>query len=334
MDGRGANAFAGNFMDAFNAGRDRSLRRDRFESMRDEQERNRTLRQEQFNFQKQQNEYQQGVTDMTRQANGLAYSGQLQGDAGVYGRDQQELESKYGFNPMNYVSPQAINYQTAAQKRQSKYTDAEVLAAINAKYSALGKAPKYDVIESDAGEQKYITKGSQIPMGWRVSKPAAININQGAGAIVGPGGVKLSATEVRDNRKSLNAAEGVNNSLNRLESLVDQFGWEPSTGFNSDTVATLDAAHRAVQMEMKELLNLGVLNGPDLELMDQMLVSPTAVPGNPLKWGSRKDAIKASYAEVRNFLNRKKKQHLANLGVTEQPQDLVTQKASDPLGIR
>lgn len=44
----------------------------------------------------------------------------------------------------------------------------------------------------------------------------------------------------------------------------------------------LSTAHRDLQMQMKELYNLGVLNGPDLELMNQILLDPTSVSGNLL----------------------------------------------------
>lgn len=335
MNGQGANAFVDNFLRSFNTTQDRNLRRDRFETMRKEQADNRAFRQEQFDFQRDQAQRQNDIANYTRQANGLAFSGQLQGDAGVYGRDSREMESKYGFNPLGYVSPQAMSYETPDQQRKNKLNTAAAIAAINAKYSALGKAPKYDVIENGNGEQKYIVKGNIIPEGWKVSKPAAVNINQGGGVIVGPGGVKLSATEVRDNRNALTAVAGVSNSLNRLEELVGQHGWEPSMGFNAETVAQLEAAHRGVQMEMKELLNLGVLNGPDLELMDQMLLNPTEIPTNPLKWGNRQAALQASYKEVRQLLERKKAQFQKNLGIKDQPgQSETPQPKSDPLGIR
>lgn len=51
-------------------------------------------------------------------------------------------------------------------------------------------------------------------------------------------------------------------------------GWP---GKRKDELAT---AHRDLQMQMKELYNLGVLNGPDLMLMDQILLDPTSIMGN------------------------------------------------------
>jgi hypothetical protein len=48
--------------------------------------------------------------------------------------------------------------------------------------------------------------------------------------------------------------------------------------------ARYDTARRNIQLQMKELYNLGVLNGPDLGLMNQMLVDPTV--------GIRQDATK------------------------------------------
>lgn len=44
----------------------------------------------------------------------------------------------------------------------------------------------------------------------------------------------------------------------------------------------LDDQHRNIQMQMKELYNLGVLNGPDLDLMNQILMSGTGLTDNVL----------------------------------------------------
>ena len=42
------------------------------------------------------------------------------------------------------------------------------------------------------------------------------------------------------------------------------------------------AARRSLQLQMKELFNLGVLNGPDLALMDSLMVDPTSIANNAM----------------------------------------------------
>lgn len=156
MDGRAANAFANGFMDSFNSMQDRQERRDRYESLRKQQYQDRAFRQMQFEFQKEQAQRQNGLADMARQANALAYSGQLQGDAGTYGRDQRELEAKYGFNPYGHVSPQAMNYQTPEQKRAEQLKAYENKLQLGNQYAR--KDSKIIMTEMDGpdGWGKYI----------------------------------------------------------------------------------------------------------------------------------------------------------------------------------
>jgi hypothetical protein len=47
-----------------------------------------------------------------RQAMGLLNSGQLQGDLGQWGRTSEEMQTKYGANPLQYLSPSEIQSQT------------------------------------------------------------------------------------------------------------------------------------------------------------------------------------------------------------------------------
>jgi len=46
----------------------------------------------------------------------------------------------------------------------------------------------------------------------------------------------------------------------------------------------LSTAHRNLQMQMKELFNLGVLNGPDLDLMNQILIDPAKVSSHVVEF--------------------------------------------------
>ena len=58
-------------------------------------------------------------------------------------------------------------------------------------------------------------------------------------------------------------------------------------------------------MQMKELYNLGVLNGPDLDLMDQILISPTGIKNNVMDMVGLSDLgsrIPANIAQVRQLM--------------------------------
>lgn len=83
------------------------------------------------------------------------------------------------------------------------------------------------------------------------------------------------------NLESETAVANLTNALDQYDALVQKGGYA-HLGGERDAVNT---ARTNIQMQMKELYNLGVLNGPDLELMNKMLVDPTYSLGatfNPL----------------------------------------------------
>jgi len=72
-----------------------------------------------------------------------------------------------------------------------------------------------------------------------------------------------------------------NNTLRTLDTFETNFQDPITGGINKYGYGstTADATHKAILMQLKELFNLGVLNGPDLELMESILVSPTSWTG-------------------------------------------------------
>lgn len=82
----------------------------------------------------------------------------------------------------------------------------------------------------------------------------------------------------RDDLKNLKAAttgfDRIEQSLNAYEKLVSELGAEiwPGEGQNR-----LKTAYTDFQMELKELFNLGVLNGPDLSILSKALTDPTTL---------------------------------------------------------
>jgi len=70
----------------------------------------------------------------------------------------------------------------------------------------------------------------------------------------------------------------IGRTVDAYESLLKEVGPTKSFGPLTGPVGTkLQTAYTDMLLEMKELANLGVLNGPDYMLMTQMLVDPTSV---------------------------------------------------------
>lgn len=84
----------------------------------------------------------------------------------------------------------------------------------------------------------------------------------------------------------------------------------------------LTSQYRNLQLQLKELFNLGVLNGPDLELMNQVLIDPTSTGANLL--GSER--VVASMDEVQRFIENKEKALLQSPGVRAREGDSIVDR--------
>ena len=89
-----------------------------------------------------------------------------------------------------------------------------------------------------------------------------------------PVGKKPDGKQASDYRSARDNVERVGTSLDTYEKLLKENGAEIWPG---KTRLQMQTAHTDLLMEMKELLNLGVLNGPDLELMESMIINPTSL---------------------------------------------------------
>lgn len=70
-------------------------------------------------------------------------------------------------------------------------------------------------------------------------------------------------------------------SLDDYESIYKGGGATIKPGVQRDKLTT---QRRAIQMQMKDLYNLGALQGPDLALLESLMVDPTSVSGNILNF--------------------------------------------------
>lgn len=88
-------------------------------------------------------------------------------------------------------------------------------------------------------------------------------------------------TEAQRNRSSNvdQAFSTITNELDRYAELVGKTGIEAMPGESRDNLNTV---RQGIMLQMKELFNLGVLNGPDLSLMERMIYDPVI---DPLKEG-------------------------------------------------
>ena len=98
-------------------------------------------------FQMQQAQMQNVEADRGRQARAVALSGGLMGDTM---RTPEERAAKYGMDvdPLQYLSPQEVYYQTPEQKQQQSLNLYEQQKIIDAQY-AQPPAPKLQVVELD-----------------------------------------------------------------------------------------------------------------------------------------------------------------------------------------
>ncbi len=87
----------------------------------------------------------------------------------------------------------------------------------------------------------------------------------------------LSSPNQTQAQKVVMASKSLMGGFDEYQRLFDEGGAAVLPGTQKDA---LQLARRNLQMQMKELFNLGVLNGPDLDLMDQMIVDTT----NPLNY--------------------------------------------------
>lgn len=142
-------------------------------------------------------------------------------------------------------------------------------------------------------------------------------------------------------RSQLNAAarsfQGFMKSLQDYERMFADGGSTAWPGKRKDELST---AHRDLQMLSKELYNLGVLNGPDLMLMDQILLDPTSLAGNvkdALGISDMEERIPANIREVRRMMTNRMTPGLQQLGIDPQslmpPEDLSDEEFLKTLGL-
>lgn len=86
-------------------------------------------------------------------------------------------------------------------------------------------------------------------------------------------GLNLTSSNETQAQKVVLASKGLMKGFEEYQRLFKEGGAAVLPGTQKDALLL---SRRNLQMQMKELFNLGVLNGPDLDLMDQMIVDATS----------------------------------------------------------
>lgn len=143
----------------------------------------------------------------------------------------------------------------------------------------------------------------KIPVGYMMIDPT--DPSKGIRPIPG---ANEDYSRTQDWGKAVEPMQTLEQALARYEKALDENGAEL---LNPNIRADLQSKHTALMIQMKELFNLGVLQGPDMEIMERALPDPTSLSakvqemwgslsgGNPLKNGiataraTMKDKIRA-----------------------------------------
>lgn len=170
-----------------------------------------------------------------------------------------------------------------------------------AAHNQLFEQPKYTTVQTDTGLQVIPTM--PVKPEWVVPPSGGGVPRQGGGAaqtlgnlggldapLASPpqntgGGIQAPMTvpgtskdpeAVRTMKlKATTAYHTIDAELRRYEQLVKQGGISAMPGAQRDN---MNAVRQGIMLQLKELFNLGVLNGPDLSLMERMIYDPVVDP--------------------------------------------------------
>lgn len=170
--------------------------------------------------------------------------------------------------------------------------------------------------------------GPGAPQGNAALPQSAPQGNAVAGSAI-PGTIKPTETQ-RNRVSNVNQAfETINGELDRYADLVKKNGIEIMPGEGKDNLNTV---RQGIMLQMKELFNLGVLNGPDLSLMERMIYDPVVdvtkeggvVNLIPQLWtgatGGAEERARNSVAELKRMLGNIKESAAQSIAAPGQQQ--------------
>jgi hypothetical protein len=151
--------------------------------------------------------------------------------------------------------------------------------------------------------------------------------------VPGIGGGQRATEAVRTDAAKVNQAfNNITAALDDYQRRINASGpvWRPGTARDAITQQITN-----IQLQLKELFNLGVLNGPDLQLMQGMLPDPNLSAGNLIADRSLAERTQAAVRNLKEILRQRRDNANAAAGSQPLPMPQPAAPASnDPLGIR
>jgi len=212
-------------------------------------------------------------------------------------------------------------------------------------YSQLGGAKAESLVQIDLGNMVELRTPTGAVVG-RIAKGAApkgpsfsfnestgLVIDQNTGTVSQPRDPQGNLVDVSQFRKPSESQEkqviGVQNTRNA----IDEFRNELSNFTRLDTLkpterARIETKYRNMLMQAKEAYNLGVLNGPDLAILEQIIYNPTSMKGVVVG----KEAIDAQASELDRIMGNIKSTVQARGGAVPQTTSVISKTA--PPGVR
>lgn len=157
-------------------------------------------------------------------------------------------------------------------------------------------------------------------------------VNKSTGQVMQlPGGGGKPPEAIRTNAlRAESAYQSLSTLLDQYQAVVEREGITAMPGTGSDAVTQLGTQ---IRLQLKELNNLGVLNGPDLELMNQLLTDTSLSAGNV--FANPAGRVRPSVQRLKGMLKVIRDNALAAANM--QPpagQPAAQPSGNDPLGIR
>jgi hypothetical protein len=121
------------------------------------------------------------------------------------------------------------------------------------------------------------------------------------------------------------AYQSLTTMLDNYERLVSRTGMTALPGADKDAVTQ---ARTQILLQLKELNNLGVLNGPDLELMNNMLTDTGVSAGNI--WSNPSERVGSSVSRLKEMLRTIRNNQTSSVGMAPVP----AQGGADGFSIR
>jgi hypothetical protein len=212
-------------------------------------------------------------------------------------------------------------------------------------YSQLGGAKAESLVQIDLGNMVELRTPTGAVVG-RIAKGAApkgpsfsfnestgLVIDQNTGAVSQPRDTQGNLVDISQFRKPSESQEkqviGVQNTRNA----IGEFRNELSNFTRLDTLkpterARIETKYRNMLMQAKEAYNLGVLNGPDLAILEQIIYNPTSMKGVVVG----KKAIDAQASELDRIMGNIKSTVQARGGAVPQTTSVISKTA--PPGVR